>query len=100
MKRKIVIMLLAAMCIIPSIFTKNHHSFYPTLLQVVSCDGSVQDGFTVKLKNCHGFVYTVTWDSGDCDAGDFYTCIMDDMGTACIYDDTVVQARYERVDMY
>lgn len=73
---------------------------YPVLLQVVSCEGTVQDGFTVKLKNCHGFVYTVVWEDGDCDTGDFYTCIMDDMGTSCIYDDIVVTARYERVDLF
>lgn len=73
---------------------------YSTLLQVVSCEGSVQDGFIVKLKNCHGFIYTVTWEDGDCDTGDFYTCIMDDMGTSCIYDDTVISARYERPDLF
>lgn len=73
---------------------------YPVLLQVVSCEGTVQDGFTVRLRNCHGFVYTVTWEDGDMDAGDFYTCIMDDNGTSCIYDDIVIYARYERVDLF
>lgn len=73
---------------------------YPTLLQVVSCEGTVQDGFTVRLRNCHGFVYTVTWEDGDMDTGDFYTCIMDDNGTSCIYDDIVIYAKYERVDLF
>lgn len=73
---------------------------YPVLLQVVSCEGTVQDGFTVTLKNCHGFTYTVEWESGDCDTGDFYTCIMDDMGTAAIYDDVVIDAKYERPDLF
>lgn len=73
---------------------------YPVLLQVVSCEGTVQDGFTVRLRNCHGFIYTVTWEDGDCDTGDFYTCIMDDNGTSVIYDDTVIDAKYERPDLF
>lgn len=105
MKRKTVIMLLGIVCLIPSIFAyaenrQKKYDFYPALLQVVSCEGSVESGFQVKLKNSQGFIYSCTWEDGDMDAGDFYTCIMDTQGTLCIYDDTVIQARYTRVDLY
>lgn len=81
MKRKIVVTLLGIICLIPSIlsYAKNRQekSVYPVLLQVVSCEGSVQEGFRVRLKNSQGFIYTCAWENGDMDAGDFYTCIMD-----------------------
>lgn len=34
---------------------KSVSKTYPVLLQVVSCEGTVQDGFTVKLKKLSRF---------------------------------------------
>lgn len=80
---------------------------YPVLLQVTAVQGlghddasDAEEGYLVCLKNCHGFVYRVRMDDGDFAIGDYYSCIMSDNGTACIYDDIVVDYKYERPDLF
>lgn len=80
---------------------------YPALLQVTSVQGlghgqepDWEAGFLVCLTNSHGFSYRYHAEDGDLEVGDFYACIMDDNGTEWIYDDTVVDLRYVRPDLF
>lgn len=80
---------------------------YPVLLQVTAVQGLGHDeqsdreeGYLVCLKNSQGFVYRVHTEDGDLELGDFYVCIVSDNGTLAVYDDTVVQMKYTRVDLF
>lgn len=83
------------------------HNTYPVLLQVVAVQGlgnddasDAEEGYLVCLKNCHGFTYRIKTDCGDFDLGDYYVCVMDDMGTAKIMDDQIIDYKYERPDLF
>lgn len=80
---------------------------YPALLRVTAVQGMGHDdlsdqkaGYLVCLKDAHGFVYRVHTDCGDYNIDEYYSCIMSDNGTAGIADDTVVDMRYVRVDLF
>lgn len=70
---------------------------YPRLMQVVDVNEETRE---VKLITSSGFTYKVVWDDLDVTVGEYYNCIMDDNGTRQIVDDTIVDIRYERPDLF
>lgn len=93
--------------IIPSLVPRPAAGTYPTLLKVSAVRGlghgdlsDLEAGWLICLKDAHGHVYKVHADSGDYDIGEYYCCTMSDNGTAKIMDDTVIDMRYVRVDMF
>lgn len=78
---------------------KRDEHQYPRLLQV--CSAQEDDGILyVWLKDCNGFTYKTVMEDLDFELGDFYDCIMSDSATAAIYDDTIVNMRYSRPDLF
>lgn len=77
---------------------ESSHSTYPKVLQVVGVQGAV-GGWCLDMMDCNGFTWHVDIEDGGYTVGDTYSCIMDDMGTRQIADDTIVSMRYERVDL-
>lgn len=75
------------------------HSTYPKLLQVVGIQGAYGD-WCIDFMDTNGFTYHIDLEDGDFEVCEFYTCIMDDMGTELIADDQIVSMRYERVDLF
>lgn len=70
---------------------------YPTVLVVDSVD---YETHTVVYRTSQGFTYTVVQDDMDVSVGETYAATMDDMGTKQIVDDTIVNRRYIRMDMF
>lgn len=65
---------------------------YPMLARVITVD-KVND--CIQIKNGNGFIYTVD-DADDWEVGDLCSCIMASKFTEKVYDDVVVEIRYER----
>ena len=53
----------------------------------------------VTVENCNGYQFTFESVRYDFFDGDDVSCIMSDMGTPSILDDTVISATYDRYDL-
>lgn len=53
----------------------------------------------VTVENCNGYQFAFEASRYDFFEGDNVSCIMSDMGTPSILDDTVISATYDRYDL-
>lgn len=74
---------------------------YAKLCVVVACQTNPKTYDTcVDFMDCMGNIYHMDSEKdGDIWIGDYYSCIMADMGTNIVADDRVIDIKYERVDL-
>ena len=91
MKKVIIILTIIIVTInftIPCGNADNKNNYYPLFTTVVNVENDI-----VTLEDNNGF----TWEfegAEDWAVGDICTCIMNDNGTEKIFDDAIVQTRY------
>lgn len=92
MKKAIIILITIIITInftIPCGNSDNKDNYYPLFTTVINVENDI-----VTLEDNNGF----TWEfegAEDWIVGDICTCIMNDNGTEKIFDDVIVQTRYD-----
>lgn len=101
--------IIAIVCIIASMFTASNKpvkisdvcntKLYAMGARCVSVENIDDQIDVVTVENCNGHQFTFKSARYDFFDGDDVSCIMSNMGTSSVLDDTVVSATYDRYDL-
>lgn len=83
---------------------KRENKQYSRLLQIIDyekeqlVDNTIQ--YDICFKDCNNILFHYLTDDADFMIGDYFTAIIDDMGTDNVWDDCIISIRYERPDLF
>lgn len=83
---------------------KRENKQYSRLLQISDyekeelIDGTME--YDICFRDCNSILFHYVTDDPDFCIGDYFTAIINDMGTDNVWDDRIISIRYERPDLF